>query len=204
MSRLDVMKSLLRSAAGEASEQLERLSHTGPVRRLLGEFLKGRHFVTDAQLTAALARVSGLVAATVSTHEGGLSIDATFSDGGSLLVRLCPAGVTFAQHGAKELRMRVEPEAAALDARAADAFVAIATEVARALWGPLLVRQEERGKMTSVHRADDVLILDLRSLGEVRAALRQRLRATAMETFALHSLAAQEGGLRLLPKIAGL
>lgn len=200
MSRLDVMRSLLRSAAGSAGDALERLSQSPALR----ELWQGRMFISDAKLTAAVARASDVIAATVSSHDGGVRVDASFRDGTSLVLRFCPQGVTFAQRGAKELRMRVEPSSAALDPRAADAFVALGTEIARALWGPFLVRQEQRGKMTSVHRADDVLILDLRSLAEVRVALSQRLRATGMEAFALQSVVAEDGGLRLLPKLTGL
>lgn len=200
MGRLDVMRSLLRSAAGGASDAIERLSSS----RALRELLQGRLFISDAKLTAAVARAADVIAATASSHDGGVRVDASFRDGSSLLVRFCPDGVTFAQRGAKELRMRVEPSSAALDPRTADAFVALGTEVARALWGPFLVRQEERGKMTSVHRADDVLILDLRSLAEVRVALSQRLRATGMEAFLLQGVTAEDGGLRLVPKLAGM
>ena len=203
MSRIDVMKSLLRSAAQGAESRIGQLTRTGALRRLVDELATGRNFIADAQLTAAIARLPNATAATVHTLPDGVRIDVAFDDGQDLKLRMQPDGVTFASHGAKELRFRVSPLSAATDARAADALTAIAGEVARALWGPLLPPPEARLALTPVHRDADLLFIDLRGLPAVRAALGQRLRAVGMETISLLAISAEQGGLRLSPKIAG-
>jgi hypothetical protein len=201
MSRLDVLKSLLRSAATEAGGRIERLTHTGPLRKVIDQLATGNKLITDAQLTAALARMPGATATTVRSSAGGLYVDAGFTDGEELRVQLLPEGVTFAPHGAKEIRVRVSPPSAAVSSHASDALVEIGQEIARVLWGPFLPPQQAQATFTAVQRDGDVLILDLRSLPAVRAALSQRLRAMAMEAVTLQGLTAATGGLQLAPHL---
>ncbi len=204
MSRRDVMKSLLRSAATGAGEKLSQLGVTSLLRRTLSTLASGRLFVEDSRLTGAVARVPGVVAATVSTRDAGMRVDLTFQEGPPLLMTLVPLDVTFAAHGAKEWTIRVEPAAAALDPRANDVFVAVAAEVARVLWGPFLRQNVVATHSAFAHREQDVLVIDLRALPEVRAALGQRLNATGIDAFGLQGIAATDGGLRLLPRLPGL
>jgi hypothetical protein len=85
-----------------------------------------------------------------------------------------------------------------LDPRCADIVVAIATEVARTLWGPFLRTQRVRARPATAHREGAVLIVDLRSVAEVRAALGQPLLAAAIDALNVRSIEAEDGGLRLL------
>lgn len=205
MSRIDVVKSLLRSAARSANTGLAKLG-SGSLRERLSSFAFRRLLLSDSRLTAAVARVPEIAAATVSSSSGQLRIDASYHDGGSLLVTLTPIGSAFAPRGAKELSMRAEPESAALNPRSADIFAAIATEVAHALWGPFLRAQAAVGgaRRTLAQRHGNVLVVDLRSVPAVRAALGQPLTASAIEALGLKAMEVAAGGLKLVPSIAGL
>ena len=204
MSRRDVMKSLLRSAATGASQRLAQSGVASSVRRSLSSLAGARLFIPDARLTAAVARVDEVSAATVSTRDGRLRIDLSFDEGPSLAMIVSPENVTFASHGAKEWSVRIDPQAAALDPRCVDVVAALAAEIARTLWGPFLRKESARGKNAFVHRDRDTLIVDLRSLPDVRVALGQRISAAGIDAFGLQAIVAEDGGLRLVPKLPGL
>jgi hypothetical protein len=198
MTRLDVARSFLRSAAGGIVSGVERLKVIPSLRKLIETVLRQRLVLPDGKLTAAVAKAPDVTAATVSTRDGQMRIDASFRDGGRLLVHLRPLGTMFAPRGAKEWSVGVEPESAALDPRCADIVVAIAAEVARTLWGPFLRTQRVRTRPATAHRDGAVLIVDLRSVAEVRAALGQPLLAAAIDALNVRSIEAEDGGLRLL------
>jgi hypothetical protein len=202
MSRLDVMKSLVRSAASSAGG-LGRVWQHAPLRRRLADLIRRRLIVPDSQLTAAVARVPEVSAATVSSRSGELRVDASFHDGSSLLVHLIPLSTAFAPRGAKEWSVRAEPQSAAFDVRCGDIVAALATEVARRLWGPFLRGREVRGRSAFAHRDGDVLVVDLRTVPEVRSALTQPLLAAGIEAFGLRSIEVGEGGLHLIPGVPG-
>ena len=48
-----------------------------------------------------------------------------------------------------------------------------------------------------------MLVVDLRTVPEVRSALSQPLLAAAIEAFGLRSIVADEGGLQLIPGLPG-
>jgi hypothetical protein len=203
MSRLDVMKSLVRSAASGAT-RVGRVWADTPLRKRLVEIVQRRLMVPDSLLTAAVARVPGVSAVTVSASRGELRVDATFHDGTNLLVHFIPVAVAFAPRGAKEWSLRAEPMNAAYDVRCADIVVALATEVARRLWGPFLRGQRARERRSAfAHRDGDVLVVDLRTIPEVRSALTQPLLAAAIEAFSLRAIEVMEGGLQLIPGVPG-
>jgi hypothetical protein len=206
MSGLDVVKSLLRSVAQTAGTQIGRLGAGGSLRKRLQSFAWRKLLLSDSKLTATVARVPEVAAATVSSITGQLRIDASFHDGTSLLVTLTPLGCAFAPRGAKELSMRAAPESAALNPRCGDMFAAIATEVAHTLWGPFLLRQRSNtsGRQALAHRHGDVLVVDLRSVPAVRSALAQPLMAAAIEALGLRTLEVAPGGLRLVPNMPGI
>jgi hypothetical protein len=200
MSRLDVMKSLVRSAAASAGALGRAIE---PLRKRVVELGQRRLTLPDYQLTAALARIPDVTAVTVSTRHGQLRVDASFRDGSTLLVHFIPVNVAFAPRGAKEWSLRTEPESAAYDARCTDIVAALASEVARKLWGPFLRGREAVGRGPLAHRDGTTLVVDLRSVPEVRSALGQPLLAAAIEAFGLRSISADEGGLQLIPGVAG-
>jgi hypothetical protein len=207
MSRLDVVKSLLRSAARSTSQQLARvgggIAGSISIRERLAALLGHRLLITDRQLTAAVARIPEVAAATVSSGEGMLRIDASFHDGTDLLVTLTPLRSAFAPRGAKELSMRAEPEGASLNPRAADIAAAIATEVAHALWGPFL-RKQPTARRAIAERHGEMLVVDMRTVPAVRAALTQPLLAAGLDAIGLESVNATPQGLRVVASLPGL
>lgn len=206
MSRLDIARSFFRSAATAAIEGIGRLQLNDTLRAAVDKLLRQRLTLPDGRLTAAVARVPDVTEATVSTRDGQMRVDASFRDGRRLLVHLAPLNTAFAPRGAKEWSVGVQPESAALDPRCADIVVALAAEVARTLWGPFLRRPRAHARRGAVitstaHREGAVLVVDLRSVAEVKAALRQPLLAAAIDALSLRSIVAEKGGLRL---VAGL
>jgi hypothetical protein len=202
MSRTDVMKSLLRSAASGASTQLLRVAS---LRKHVSAFMQRRLMLSDSKLTAAVARAPDVSAATVTSRAGQLHVDASFRDGSNLLVHLTSLKTTFAPRGVKEWSMRTDPENAAYDPRCADIVAALASEVARTLWGPFLRgRAVTPGRNALAHRDGTVLVVDLRTVPEVRSALGQPLLAAAIEAFGLSSIDVYEGGLQLVPNVRGV
>jgi hypothetical protein len=209
-SRLDVVKSLVRSAASSAGVQLGRVRFSTSLRKRISDVAQRRLLLPDSKLTAAVARVADVSAATVSTRSGQLRVDVSFCDGTSLLVHVIPVSVTFAPRGAKEWSVRVEPPEAAYNPRCSDIVAALATEVAMTLWGPFLrsrsvrLGASARGRRALATRHGSSLVVDLRSIPAVRSALTQPLLAAAIEAFALRAVEVTAHGLQLIPNVAGL
>jgi hypothetical protein len=204
MTSLDVVTSLLRSAARSAASRLTSSSLIETARNALQELTLGRSAIGDAQLTRSVTRLPHVAAATVSCGQSRLRIDLSFADGSVLLMALKPAAIAFAPGGAKEIGFAVEPGAAAHDFRAHDVVSAIAGEIARGLWRPALA-----GAPASEHRAfvsaeGELLVVDLRSVPEVRWALQQGLRTAIIEAIKPRSLLASDGQLVLALSISRL
>lgn len=203
-SRTDVLKSLLRSTARSAVSAVKELPLTTTVQRAVQEAHFKRAAVSDAQLSAAVARVPHVAAATVSIGDGRVRVDAGFDDGKQLLMAVHPDGIAFAPGGAKELAFRVDPPAAASRPGALDVVAAIAGEIARALWRPALSRAPRGGHGGYVSDLGGRLIVDLRSVPEVRWALRQRIPALLVEAIRARSLEIRDGRLIVTIAIEGL
>jgi hypothetical protein len=199
MSRRDVFKSLLRSAATHASQRISDSELASTLRRTVESVTSGRMFVADERLTAAVARVPGVAGATVSTREGSMRVQLEPRDEPPLALTLRSERVTFATHGAKEWCVRVEPPSAAIDSRCGDVVGALAEAVAHTLWGPVLRERDGRTR-TYARREGSTWVVDLRGLPAVRAALGRRVSAAAIEAFTLDDIVAAEGGLRLVPR----
>jgi hypothetical protein len=198
LSQLDVLKSLLRSSARSASAGLRSLPLAVTVQRLLSEAALGRATISDAQLTAAVARVPQVTAATVSSGHDRLRVDASFDDGRQLALALIPAGIAFAPGGAKEISFAVEPSEAALDPRSREVLAAIAGEIARSLWRAVLGRAPRSEQGGTVSYEDGHLVVDLRSVPEVRWAANQRLPAAVIEAIRPRAIEIHEGRLTLV------
>ena len=203
-SRSDVLKSLLRSTARSAASRVMQLKVAANVQRVLSEASLSRTAIAGAQLTAAVARVPHVAAATVSVGQDRMRVDVSFEDGKQLLMALLPDGVAFAPGGAKELAFRVDPEQAASAPGTRDVLSAIAGEIARALWRPALARAPRSDHGAFVSYDAGRLIVDLRSVPEVRWALRQRLPALMIEAIRARALHTSEGRLVLALAIEGL
>lgn len=197
MGRLDVLRSLVREAARRGGERLGASDLGARIERLVSHAVAGRLGLDDAELTAAVARVPGVAAATVAATAGALHVDVALDDGRALRVRFSLHAVKFAPAGAKELAFLVDPPEAAEDPRLRDAFAAVAGAVARALWKPVLRGTAPSGPSAFVTRDGAVLVLDLRTVPDVRAALRTRLGTAVIDTVALRSVEIRPGGLTL-------
>jgi hypothetical protein len=198
MSSIAVVTSLLRSVLRSAGSLLGRSSVAESLRNALADLSLGRSAIADEQLTRAVTRVAHVAAATVICGQQRLRVDLSFDDGGALLMALRPKAIAFAPGGAKELIFSVEPGQAASDPRARDVVSAIAAEVARGLWRPALAGAPSSEHCAIVSADGDQLVVDLRSVPEVRWALGQGMRAAIIEAIRPRALEAKPGHL-LLP-----
>jgi hypothetical protein len=203
VGRFDVLRSLVREAATKSSARLGTGDLGLRLQRLVSHALAGRLVVSDAELTAAVARVPGVAAATVTSAAGALHVDVALDDGRALGVVLIPHAVKFAPSGAKELAFRVDPPDIADDGRARDVFAALAGTIARALWKPVLRADAGTAPSAFATRDENTLILDLRTVPTVRDALRTRMGAIVIDTVSLRSLEAHPGGLTLRLTLPG-
>jgi hypothetical protein len=203
MSRIDVLKSLMRSAALTAVDKVRNAPATQTARDLLDQAGLLRTRITEAALTAAVARAANATAATVRAQQGRLLIDASFDDSDTpLQFAIWPASFSFAPLGAKEIAFGVEPIDALRDPRAQDVCGALATEIAHAIWraviGPVLP-----GESTAfVSREGDRLVADLRSVPAVRRNQAKKLAMTFIEALRPQRIEIEGGELRVLMKLA--
>lgn len=197
MSRFDVMKSLLRSAARTATKQLRRFDLPEPLRRALADALARSLTLREGQLTAAAGRLPALAAVTVCVKPGSVLVDASLNDGSELQACLIPLGIAFAPGGAKDLSFRVQPPEAAAERALCDVVGAIAAELARALWGPFLTPNRQDADWAFVERDRDILRVDLRTVPAVRAAMARAPVAMIMEALTVKEITAEPGRLRM-------
>jgi len=204
MSRLDVLKSLLRSGVQSAGRTLRELPLSAELARALGDARFGRVAISDAELSAAVARGRAVTAASVSCAAGLIAVDASYEDGSDLCVSFEVASTLFAPGGAKELRFLVRPAEAAGDSRVREVFAAIAGAIARRLWAPVLGRTPDPGHSAFVDRDGALLSIDLRTVPAVRAALARPVTQAALELLKPKALAPRAGGLDLVLGLEGL
>lgn len=206
MSRLDVLRSLLRSTVLSAEHGLASIPGADGVKRFFEQAAQGlgRVVVRDEQLTAAVARGGDVSAATVSSGRGCVRVDVTFNDGELLRMSLWPEGTAFAPLGAKELSFRVEPDDLAQRGRSRDVIGSIAAEIARTLWKPALARAPRSSEPTLVSSDRGRMVVDLRSVPEVRWAMRQRVYSALVELLRPRAIEVGEGCLTLMLALEGL
>ena len=203
-SQSDVLKSLLRSTARSAVARVKASPFTAAVKSKLAEVSFGRVVIADEQLTSAVARVARVSEATVRSGHGRLRIDVQFEGGRSLLMALRPDGIAFAPFGPKEIAFAVEPAGALAQPHSHDVVAAIASEIARHLWRPALLRAPRAEPAAQVTGEHERAIVDLRSVSEVRWALRQRLPALLIEAIRTRAIEVGEGQLVLNLAIEGV
>jgi hypothetical protein len=204
MSRFDVLRSLMRSAARAAGEQLGRIDIPAPLRGALDDALKRRVALTDRQLTGAAVRVAGVREVTVAARDGALHVDAVREDGSDLSASLAPVSAVFAPAGAKDVCFRVRPAAAAGDGCLRDIAATISGELARAVWGPFLLGGTGEADPAFAERDGDLLRIDLRTVPAVRRALGMRAAALAIDALTVKAIAVEEGALRVTLGLHGV
>lgn len=196
MSRLDLLRSLVRSAAKAGADRLGKLGPIAGAKTALGELKRRRASLSEAALSSALAHAPGVRASSVSAHGEQLGVDLSFEDGASLAFAVVPEQVRFAPRGAKEVLFRVEPPQLVGDARVRDAVGCLAAAIARALWGPVLPPREA-DEQALVERDGARLRADLRTVPAVRAALEGSPLAMALEVLTIESFAIEDRALRV-------
>jgi hypothetical protein len=199
MSRIDVLKSLLRSTALAAVDKVRNSPTTAAARDVIEQAGLMRTRITEASLTAAVARAANATAATVRAQQGRLLIDASFDDSDKpLQVAIWPASFSFAPLGAKEIAFGVDPIEALRDPRVQDVCAALATEIAHAIWRTVLP-----GESTAfVSCEGDHLVADLRSVPAVRRNQAKKLAMTFIEALKPQKIEIEGGELRVLMKLA--
>lgn len=203
MSRIDVLKSILRSTALAAADKVKSAPVAQTARELIEQAGSLRTRITEAALTAAVARAANATAATVRAQQGRLLIDASFDDSDKpLQVAIWPASFSFAPLGAKEIAFGVEPIEALRDPRAQDVCAAIATEIAHAIWRSVLGPVPPGDSTAFVSCEGDHLVADLRSVPAVRRSQAKKLVMTFIEALRPQRIEVDGGELRVLMKLA--
>ena len=114
--RLDLLKSLVRSATQASAERLRDLKPVANARKVLEE-LKARRATLDEQMVSkALARAEGVRGVSVRLSDGRIGCDLSYDDGANLVFAVIPDQARFAPRGAKEVVFRVEPPEHAMSA----------------------------------------------------------------------------------------
>lgn len=203
MSRIDVLKSLLRSTALAAADKVRNSPTTTAARDIIEQAGLMRTRITEAALTAAVARAANATAATVRAQQGRLLIDASFDDSDKpLQFAIWPASFSFAPLGAKEIAFGVEPIEALRDPRAQDVCGALATEIAHAIWRSVIGPVQPGESTAFVSREGDKLVADLRSVPAVRRNQAKKLAMTFIEALKPQRIEIEGGELRVLMKLA--
>jgi hypothetical protein len=202
MSRLDVLKSLLRSTALAAADKVKNAPATATARGLIEQAGVMRVRIGEAALTGAVARAAGATAATVRAQQGKLLIDASFEDADRpLRIAVWPVSWSFAPLGAKEIAFGVEFEALR-DPRAQDVCAALATEIAHGLWRSVIGPVPPGDSSAFVSSEGDHLVADLRSVPAVRRNRAKKLAMTFIEAIKPQRIDIDSGELRITLKLA--
>jgi len=197
MSRGDVLRSFLLQTARGAGESLRRLPQMARVEQLLRALAPLKAQLDDAALTAAVARVPLVSAASVRADGSALCVDASFENGARLSVRMVPLGFVCAPFGPKELSLSVQPLEALDDPRAREVAGAIAAAIVHALYRGLVAPIGRSELSAFVGRHGDRLVVDLRSVPALRRALAERARAIAIENLRPSQVEVQVGALHV-------
>lgn len=202
MSRIDVLKSLLRSTALAAVDKVTSSQAATSARQLIEQAGLLSTRITEAALTAAVARAANATAATVRAQQGRLLIDASFDDSDKpLQVAIWPASFSFAPLGAKEIAFGIEPIEAIRDPRAQDVCAALATEIAHAIWRSVIGPSVPGESTAFVSCEGDRLVADLRSVPAVRRGQAKKLVMTFIEALRPERIEIDAGELRVLMKL---
>jgi hypothetical protein len=203
MSRIDVLKSLLRSTALAAADKVTRAPIAQTAREIIEQAGLLRTRITEAALTAAVARAANATAATVRAQQGRLLIDASFDDSDKpLQIAIWPASFSFAPLGAKEIAFGIEPIEALRDPRAQDVCAALATEIAHTIWRSVIGPSVPGESTAFVSCEGDHLVADLRSVPAVRRSQTKKLVMTFIEALRPQRIEVDGGELRVLMKLA--
>lgn len=202
MGRMDIMKSLLRSAAHATSEAMTDSGLKEKLQRGLQDLSPVQARVSDRQLAQAIGRSTPIAAATVRVTQRGISLELETTDGAHHSATIMPISVSFAPRGAKEITFTGMPESAMANGHVMDACASIAAEIARSLWRPILRGQASAPEghthqAAFLHRSGAELIADLKTVPEVRRACGNPVTANLIDALSLTDIALTNGDLQL-------
>lgn len=201
---VDVFKSLLRSAAQSATAPLSRVGLLEQLKARFGGLSVLHSEVNEQALSQAIGRLSAVSAATVRIGDGAIAVQMDLRSGTPHALTLTPAAISFAPRGAKEISFIATPSELANLSPSLDACAAIAGEVARTLWHPILRQIEPSEHLAFVHCTGNRLTADLRTVPEVRTAIRQAVAANLIDALSLNRLDIENGKLLLRLGLIGL
>jgi hypothetical protein len=196
MSRLDLLRSWVRTAAKASADRLAKMGPVANARQAFEELRQRRASIGEAPLSRALAHAPDVAASMVSIRDGRIRVDLGYEDGSTLVFSVLPETVRFAPRGAKEVIFSIEPESLASDGRVRDAVGCIAAAIARAVWGPVLGRRGA-DETALVEREGLRLRADLRTVPSVRATLEGSPLAMALEALSIESFDVEDRALRV-------
>jgi hypothetical protein len=204
--RLDRFRSRVRDAAVGVGGVLGRVGPVAAVRDVVRELRDRRARIPERQLARAVLRAGTVSAASVRTRGGRIEITAELESGRAIRAALIPESASFAPRGAKEVVFAVDPPEAADDPKLRDLTGMIASQIARAIWGPFLQPAEDGVDAGAlVDREDGKLRVDLRTCPAVRQAAQGASAAgLILDALTIESFEADEQGLSLklgLPRL---
>lgn len=206
MSRVDWMRSIVRSAGEETWKLLFTGSWAKRIRRALTDLRDWTVRVDSAGVTAVLARAEGVRDVSADARRGALWVDATLEDGSPLSFALRVASVRFASGGAKEIVYELDPPSAR-DRSATISLVSLFSSlIARMLWGRLLGPSRWGGIVPS-RDGERGLLVDLRQAERARSLIAQGPTAMVLEVLDLETVELERGTvavkLRRPPSLKG-
>lgn len=202
MSRLDVLKSWVRSAADGAIARLSERLPLGEAQKLFRRISQQQAWIREESLTSAAAHAEGVRQASVSCLPGRMLIDASLGQGRDVQFSLTPTRVRFAPGGAKEVAFSVEPA----EQICSEIVGAVAGCIAQATWpmaftpgnydvGGAIVEREGAGRVR----------VDLRTVPSVRHFAARGPAAMMLDVMQLEAIRCEPEALVLklkLPQVA--
>ncbi|NOY91329.1 MAG: hypothetical protein GXP55_08970 [Deltaproteobacteria bacterium] len=201
MSRLDVLRSLLRAAGDGTRARLGTLGPIANLRERLKSLRDGRVPIPVTRITPCLARAEGISSLSAAASGGAIRVHATLEDGESMELSIEPLSAHFAARGAKELSFRVQPEELAHSAPAKALVGSLAGLIARTLFAVAMPGADEGEAALAERDGPGRLRVDLRSLPSLRSA--PRAMSLALDALSLDSVEIEDGALVLRVRLPG-
>ncbi len=194
-----MLKSLLRSALGNAGSRIQSTQTWATIRRIVDDVAEQRIVIHDRELTSAAAHAPDVEGAWVRAQDGSLQIDIDVDQGAHLSWSLVPCDIKFAPRGPKEVVWRVIPADLARDRHVVAVAAAVGNAIARALWAWAAPSDAQSAQAIVEREGTDLLRVDLRTTPVIRNA-EGRVRMAA-EIIDVAAIDARNGSLLLKLKL---
>ena len=202
MSRLDVLRSLVRAAGDGARARLSQVGPLATLRERLASLRDGRLPIPAARITACLARAEGVSELSASALDGAIRVHAYLTDGTAVELAIEPKSAQFAARGAKEVSFRVHPPEAAHGKAARALIGSLGGLIAHTLFAVIATGYTEGEAALAERDGAGGLRVDLRSLPSLRNA--PKALSVALDALVLDSVEVEDGAMVLRVRLAGL